>query len=118
MPEGSFLRTSTRARRTDLPSPRRRLQGGVAPAAVGGVDVGAGRDDLVDAVQQRLVEHEVGGGELALELPHRARAGQRSKLGHRLPDVRLQHRLGPALRYCWPSLPENPHRPEFCEPSF
>jgi hypothetical protein len=38
-----------------LTPPRSRLEGWVRPAAVGGVDGRAGRDDLVDAVEQRRV---------------------------------------------------------------
>src|SRR5215212_2363460 len=60
-----------------LPPPRLGLQRRVDPAAVGGVEVDARRDDLVDSVQQRLVENEIGGGELALELLHRAGADDR-----------------------------------------
>jgi hypothetical protein len=39
-----------------------------------GVEVHAGADDLVDAVQGVRVEHGVGGGQLAFELLHGARA--------------------------------------------
>jgi hypothetical protein len=56
----------------DLAPSRRRLQGRVGPPAVGGVEVDAGRDDLVDAVQQRRVQDDVRGGELAFELVHGA----------------------------------------------
>jgi hypothetical protein len=62
----------------DLPPPRRRLQGRVPPPAVGGVDIGAVWDDLVDAVERRLVEDNVGCGELAFEVLHGARPDDRS----------------------------------------
>jgi hypothetical protein len=66
-----------RARRTDLPSPRRRLQRRVVEGAVGGIDRGAGWDDLVDAVQHVVAQDDVGGGELALKVLHGARPDQR-----------------------------------------
>ena len=45
----------------------------VAVAGVGGVEVDAGLDDLVDAVEDRRVEQHVSGGQLALELLEGAR---------------------------------------------
>ena len=42
----------------------------LAVAGVGGVEVDARLDDLVDAVEDRCVERDVGGGELAVELLH------------------------------------------------
>src|SRR6185312_5126331 len=58
---------------TALPSARRRLEIRVGPGVVGRVDGQTGRDDLVDAVQHRLIEDDVGRGELGLELLHGAR---------------------------------------------
>ena len=57
-----------------LPSEGLGGERGVRPAGVRRVDVRSGRDDLVDAVQQRVVERDVGGAELRLELLDRARA--------------------------------------------
>src|ERR671910_705928 len=73
----ALLWTSTRARRTDLPSPRRRLQRRVVEGAVGGVDGRAGRHDLVDAVQHVVAQDDVGDGELGLKVLHGARPDQR-----------------------------------------
>ena len=42
-----------------------------------GLRYDAGLDDLVDAVEDRLVEPDVGGGQLAVELLHRPRADDR-----------------------------------------
>jgi hypothetical protein len=42
---------------------------------------GAGRDDLVDAVEERLVEDDVRRGELAFEMLHRARPDDRRRDG-------------------------------------
>src|SRR3954447_12719179 len=74
---------------------------GVLPAAVGRVDVRAGRDDLVDAVQDRRVELDVGGAELRLEVIHRARPDDRRRHrrvvdheGEREVDERQPRRLG------------------------
>ena len=50
------------AGRPELSLPRLRLQCGVDPGVVGRVDGRAGRVDLVDPVQQRLLEDDVGGG--------------------------------------------------------
>ena len=66
------LRAGDEARIGEL---RRRVAG------IGGVEVPAGRDDRVDAVEQRRVEHDVGGAELALELLHRPRADDRRRDG-------------------------------------
>ena len=60
-----------------LAASRRRPKRRVVEGVVDWVDGRAGRDDLVDPVQHRLVEDDVGGGELALELLHRARADDR-----------------------------------------
>src|SRR5918995_7441851 len=60
----ALLWTSTRARRTDLPSPRRRLQRRVVEGAVGG---GAGRargHDLVSAVPHVVPPDDAGDGQL------------------------------------------------------
>src|SRR5690349_16329706 len=51
----------------------RGLQPGRGPAAVGVVDRGPGRDDLVDRVERGLVQAEVGAGERLVELFHRLR---------------------------------------------
>ena len=51
-----------------LPPPEGWLEDLLAVAGVGGVEVDAGLDDLVDAVEDRRVEHDVGGGQLAVEL--------------------------------------------------
>jgi hypothetical protein len=40
------------------------LQGRADPAIVGGLRFGAGQDDLVNPVEQRLVRDDVSGGEL------------------------------------------------------
>ncbi len=48
---------------SELPPAHCWLKGGIDPPAVGGVDVGAGGDDLVDAVEQVVGELDVGGGE-------------------------------------------------------
>src|SRR6185295_13752521 len=47
------------------------------PAVVGRVDGDAGRDDLVDAVEDVVGELDVGGGELRLEVLHGAGADDR-----------------------------------------
>ena len=60
-----------------LPASRRRPQRRVVEGVVDRVDGRARRDDLVDPVEHRLVEDDVGGGELALELLHRARPDDR-----------------------------------------
>src|SRR3954453_4883270 len=59
---------------------RRRLEDALAVAGVGGGEGGAWLDDLVDAVERRGVEDDVGGGELAVELLHRA--GPDDRRGH------------------------------------
>ncbi len=64
----------------ELAAAEGRLQHLLAVAGVGGVEVDAGLDDLVDAVEDGRVEGRVGGGQLALELLHRARADDRA--GH------------------------------------
>src|SRR3954452_20889712 len=64
-----------------LAPPCRRRQGRALPPRVGRVDVGAGRDELVDAVEQRGVDDDVCGGELALEMLHRARTDDRGRHG-------------------------------------
>src|SRR5688572_21708948 len=58
----------------DLPAAQGWLERPLPVAGVGGVEVDAGADDRVDAVERRGVEGDFGGGELALELLHRARA--------------------------------------------
>src|SRR5437660_445642 len=58
--------------------PRRR------PAGVSGVEVRAGRDDLVDRVQQLVAELDVHRPELSFELLERARADDR-RGHHRIP---------------------------------
>jgi hypothetical protein len=47
--------------------PRGRLEHLLAVAGVGGVEVDDWADDLVDAVQQRRVDRDAGGGKLAVE---------------------------------------------------
>src|ERR1700704_2327956 len=64
-----------------LPPSRRRLQSWTLPSAVGRVDVRAGREDLVDAVEQCLVEGDVRRGELAVQMLHRARPDDRRRDG-------------------------------------
>ena len=64
-----------------LAAPQGRLESLLAVAGVGGVEVDAGLDDLVDAVEDGGVERDVGGGQLAVELLHRPRADDRR--GHR-----------------------------------
>src|SRR5687768_7430822 len=100
----ALLWTSTRARRTDLPSRRRRLQRRVVEGGVGGVDGRAGRHDLVDAVQHVVGQDDVGRGELALKVLHGARPDQRrgdggvrlgesdGELDEREPDLRSELR--------------------------
>ena len=61
----------------DLPPSRVGLQSRVSPSAVRRIHVRAGRDDLVDSVEQPCVQNGVGGPELALELIHRARPNDR-----------------------------------------
>src|SRR5207253_3190256 len=46
---------------------KRRFEDLLAVAGVGGVEVDAGLDDLVDAVEDGWVERDLGGGELAAE---------------------------------------------------
>src|SRR2546423_399433 len=62
-------------------SPERRRR----PARVRRVEVRPGRDDLVDAVEELVVERDVERGELALELLHRARSDDRGGHGG-VPD--------------------------------
>ena len=63
--------------RVRLAPPQRGLEHLLAVARVGGVEVDAGLDDLVDAVQDGRVECDVGGGQLAVELLHGAGADDR-----------------------------------------
>jgi hypothetical protein len=58
-----------------------RLERGAGPATIGGVEVDARRDDLVDAVEYGVVEDHVRRRELALEMLHRARADDRRRDG-------------------------------------
>jgi hypothetical protein len=69
---------------------RRRAAGSSAGLAQGcrWVDGRAGRDDPVDAVQHRLVEGDVGRGELAVELLHGPRPKQRRGDGGMLEHER------------------------------
>src|SRR5258707_1246502 len=57
-----------------LPGSCRSLQSWTDPPTVSGVDGRAGRDDLVDAVQQVVRKLDVGGSELGLKVLHRPRA--------------------------------------------
>jgi hypothetical protein len=70
-------RTNTPVRDEDLAPPRRWLERRVDPGVVGWVDGRARRDDLVDAVEEHVVQNDVGGGELAFEVLRRARADDR-----------------------------------------
>src|SRR3954454_9411975 len=54
-------------------------QGVVAVAGVCGVEVDAGLDNPVDAVEHGIVEHDVGRWKLRLELLHRARSDDRGR---------------------------------------
>jgi len=71
-----------------LPPPRRRFQVRVDPPSVGGIEVHARRDDLVDAVQHGLVQDDVGRGELAFEMLHGARPDDRRGDGRVIGDER------------------------------
>jgi hypothetical protein len=64
------------------------LENLLAVGGVGGLKVDARADDLVDAVQRRRVERDVGGGELALELLHRPGADDRRGDGGVVDDER------------------------------
>ena len=72
--------------RTALAAAPGGLEDLLAVAGVGGVEGDAGADDLVDAVEDRGVERDVGGGQLALELLHRARADDRGGHGGVVDD--------------------------------
>src|SRR6187200_1561309 len=60
-----------------LTSAEGRLEDLLAVAGVGGVEVDAGLDDLVDAVEHRGVEHDISGGKLTVELLHGPRSDDR-----------------------------------------
>ena len=75
----------------DLTPSRGRLQGGVGPSTVRGIDVHAGRDDLVDAIEQPRVQDGVGRPELAFELVHRARPNDRSGYRRMIDHERNGH---------------------------
>jgi hypothetical protein len=64
-----------------LAPPQRRLEDLLAVAGVGGGEVDAGVDDLVDALEDRALGRDAGGGQLAVELLHRARSDDHR--GHR-----------------------------------
>jgi hypothetical protein len=85
--------TASRVAGGDLAPSRGRLQGrvGPAPAIVRGIDVGTGRDDLIDAVEQPLVHDGVGGGKLAFELVHRARSDDRGGYRRMIDHERNGH---------------------------
>src|SRR3954466_4747988 len=59
------------------PAPGGGLQRRADPAVLRRVDRDAGRDYLVDAVEHVVAEHDVGGGQLRLEMVHGARADDR-----------------------------------------
>ena len=63
-----------------------RLEYVLAVAGVGGVEVDTRANDLVDAVEDRGVERDVGGGQLAVELLHGPRADDRRRHGRVVRD--------------------------------
>lgn len=65
-------RRPTRRRACGLPPSEVWLERLLAVAGVGRVEVDAGLDDFVDAVEDRRIERDVGGGQLAVELLDRA----------------------------------------------
>ena len=78
-----------RRRRCVLAPPVRRIgERGWLPAGVGRVEGDARRHDLVDPVERRLIEPELDGAELRLELLHRARPDDRARHGRMLEHER------------------------------
>src|SRR5439155_21218159 len=69
-------------------SERRLFDGGRCPTRVGEAEVRPRPDDLVDAVEQLLVEADVGRSELALELLQIGRANDRRRHRRVIEDER------------------------------
>jgi hypothetical protein len=69
--------TASRVAGGVLAPSRGRLQSRVGPSAVRGIDVRAGRDDLIDTVEHVVRERDAGGSKLGLELLHGARPDDR-----------------------------------------
>jgi hypothetical protein len=75
----------------DLTPPRGGFQRRVGPSTVRGIDIRAGRDDLIDPVEQPRVQEGVGGGKLAFELVHRARPNDRGGYRRMIDHERNRH---------------------------